>query len=54
MKCANCDTDETCIFWEKGHDDDAMGYDENGACCVQDDPDPYDSCELFEPAAGSE
>jgi len=54
MGCIYSDFNEgKCTLWEEGDTstfkDSAIGCDTGGICVCEDDPNPWDSCESFEP-----
>ena len=54
MSCIYSDNNGKCTLYDDVEDVGttyktcAMGWDENGICCVEDDPDPGYSCESYE------
>lgn len=50
MGCIYSDTDGTCTIHTQGVDN--PGCDENGYCICEDDPNPQESCDNYEPDSG--
>lgn len=55
MSCVYSNWEGYCSLYNEDNDVDTsyincpMGWDEIGACCVEDDPTPSNSCESYEP-----